>query len=312
MRITLFTFLFIATFSVYSQSELVERVANESCSCIGEIRIDIKEEKKYEKIKECITSANMTVQLLNGLGIEKSLDSISKSEDVVDSVMAKGDKEIIIDIDKDYKEIEEYLLKNCAAMKTLMASRDLKNRHSVSRKKKAKKAYDKGQMFFQEGKYAIAIQHYKNAVAIDPKFAFAWDMIGYSYRKLGEYDKAIENYQKSLEIDPKGKMPLINIAYAHEFKGDFDSAIEAMNNYIEIYPDEAEGYYGRARLYHKEQDYRSALDDMMKAYTLYNKVGSPYARDAESNLGLFYRELEEQNSLDLFFEMAKKHDIKVE
>ena len=312
MRIILFSLLSIYGFGAYSQSGVVEKVAKESCACIGEIKVDIKDEKKYKQIKECIGSANMTVQLLSGLGIEKTLDSISNGGEVVDSVLVNGDKEIIIDIDQNYKEIEEYLLRNCEAMKTLMASKDEKNKHSVSRKKKAKKAYDQGQMFFQEGKYAIAIEHYKNAVAIDPKFAFAWDMIGYSYRKLGDYDKAIENYEKSLEIDPKGKMPLINIAYAHEFKGDFDGGIEAMNHYISIYPEEAEGYYGRGRLYHKKQDYRRALDDMMKAYKLYTEVGSPYARDAESNLGLFYRELEGQSNLELFFEMAKKHDIKVD
>lgn len=300
-------------FSVYSYSQKtqLERVSNESCKCIKNIRIDIKEKKKFKEIKECITSANLSIQLLDGLGIEKKLDSVVSNNAQIDSVFVDGDREIIIDVDKDYREIEEYLLRNCEAMKTLMASRDLETRNSVSNRKKARKDYDRGQAFFSQGKYAIAIEHYKNAVNKDSKFAFAWDMIGYSYRKLGEYDRAIENYKKSLEIDPKGKMPLINIAYAYEFKEEYDNAISAMNNYIRIYPKEAEGYYGRGRLFHLKGDYENALDDTMNAYLKYIDAGSPYARDAEKNLGMFYNELEEAGKIDLFEKIAKKYNIKI-
>jgi cytochrome c-type biogenesis protein CcmH/NrfG len=37
----------------------------------------------------------------------------------------------------------------------------------------------------------------------DPEFAFAWDNLGISYRRLNNYDKAIDAYSKSIAIDPK-------------------------------------------------------------------------------------------------------------
>jgi cytochrome c-type biogenesis protein CcmH/NrfG len=34
----------------------------------------------------------------------------------------------------------------------------------------------------------------------DPEFAFAWDNLGISYRRLNNYDKAIDAYSKSIAI----------------------------------------------------------------------------------------------------------------
>ena len=307
--VLLMTFFFCV--NAFTQDQQVKRVSEEACPCIGEIRTDIKEKKKFKQIKECITSANISIQFLSSLGIQKSLDSLQKNELEIDSLSLKSDKEILIDIEKDYEQIEEYLLRNCESMKVLMASRDVERRKSVSNKEKARIDYDLGQRFFSEGKYAIAIEHYKNAVKRDSRFAFAWDMIGYSYRKLNDYDNAILNYQKSLEIDPKGKMPLINIAYAYEYKEDYDSAIDAMNNYIKIYPKDAEGYYGLGRLFHLKQDYRNALDNTMKSYLMYKELNSPYARDAEHNIALFYNNLKELDQLEIFEEIAKKYNIQI-
>ncbi|RDY59865.1 tetratricopeptide repeat protein [Flagellimonas nanhaiensis] len=306
--------VFLTSANSFAQNQ-IEQISKEACPCIGGISTGIKEKKKFKKIKECISSSILTVQMKNSLlkmtsKVKDTLDHYASSE-LPDSLQIKDENNIIIEMDKDYDEVEEHLLRNCDAMKTLMASSDVESRNSVSNKKNAKEHYDKGQMFFSEGKYAIAIEHYKNAVEEDSKFAFAWDMIGYSYRKLEEYDKAIHNYEKSLEIDPKGKMPLINIAYAYEYKNDLDNAIKAMNNYIEVYPDEAEGYYGRGRLYHLEGDYEQALDDTMKAYIIYSKMNSPYARDAEHNLGMFYNELKEAGRLEIFETIAKKHNIQI-
>ena len=309
----LFTMTFFVLIEVFSQSdkEQMIKVAKESCGCIGEISTAIKEKKKYKKIKDCINSANIRVQFLDGLGIKSSSDSTGIVILQVDSVLLTEDRDVKIDIDRNYREIEEHLLRDCESMKTLMASRDQTNRKSFSRKKSAKEHYDTGQHFFSQGRYTIAIEHYKNAVAEDEKFAFAWDMLGYSYRKLGDYDSAIQYYTKSLEIDPKGKMPLINMAYAYEYKEDFESAIQVMDDYINLYPNEGEGYYGRGRLFHKLGDYPNALEDTMKSYLMYNEVNSPYARDAEYNLVLFRDELKEKNQLGLFCETAKKYNIKI-
>jgi cytochrome c-type biogenesis protein CcmH/NrfG len=52
----------------------------------------------------------------------------------------------------------------------------------------------------------------------DPEFAFAWDNLGISYRRLNNYDKAIDAYSKSIAIDPKWINAATNIAVAYIHK----------------------------------------------------------------------------------------------
>ncbi|MCL6266717.1 tetratricopeptide repeat protein [Flagellimonas myxillae] len=315
MKLRLFLLLnFFLVLGMTAQTDEVEQVAGEACPCIAEIETTIKETKKFKQIEECISSSILAIQLKSSfLGtLEKTADTLNSlpKSDRPDSLLVEGG-DITIEADKNYDEIEEYLLRNCDAMKLLMSSRDLKSENSVSNRKRAQVLYDKGQVFFQKGKFKDAIREYKKALKVDDKFAFAWDMLGYSHRKLGEYDEAIKYYRKSLEVDPKGKMPLINIAYAQEFKKDYNAAIEAMDHYIGVYPDEAEGYYGRGRLFHLQKDYNRGLDDMFRAYLMYKSEGSPYAQDAEHSIGLFYNDMKEEGKLELFNEIAKKHNIEI-
>ena len=48
---------------------------------------------------------------------------------------------------------------------------------------------------------------YEKALEIDPVFAFAWDNLGLTYRRLEKYDLALDAYRKSLELVPNGFMP---------------------------------------------------------------------------------------------------------
>lgn len=316
MRFGLFQLLcFITVNSVVSQTTGIEKVSDEACNCISNIKTTIQETTKFERIKECISASILSEQLQNSLlnSLEKTTDTLASysAENLPDSLQIEEEGDIVINADKNYKEIEEHLLRSCEPMQILLSSRDLKSENSISNRKRAQVLYDKGQLFFEKGQFENAIREYRKALKVDENFAFAWDMLGYSYRKLGEYDEAIKYYRKSLEIDPKGKMPLINIAYASEFNKDYPGAIKAMDNYINVYPNDAEGYYGRGRLYHLTKDYKNGLNDMFKAYLMYKEANSPYAQDAEHSIGLFYRDMQKEGKIELFNKIAKKHNIEI-
>ena len=289
-------------------------VSKEACSCLYDVDVSLAREARYEKIELCISTAIVNYQVKDSMfdNVERAMDSLSKQGRLtdIDSLSIAGENVIIVD--KNYKEIEEVLLRDCSSMKTLMTSDVAKSEVSVSDKKKAREFYDAGQAYFGKEDYLNAIKAYRKAVRKDRTFAFAWDMLGYSYRKNNEYEKAIECYEKSLELDPNGRMPLVNIPIAHAYLKNYDAAIESYKKLITIFKDDPEGYYGIGRIYHIKGDYENALDNTMKAYNLYNEINSPYARDAEANLGLYYRELSKKNQLDLFKKMAKKHNIQVE
>ena len=52
------------------------------------------------------------------------------------------------------------------------------------------------------GKYDDAIEILEDIVDDNPKNADAWNLMGYSHRKLGEYDDALEYYGKALKLKP--------------------------------------------------------------------------------------------------------------
>jgi tetratricopeptide (TPR) repeat protein len=295
-------------------SEYVKGVSKLACECIGKIDINTDQKKKSEEIVSCIKQSNTTYQIEQSFAptLEKIKDSLSKTtQKGTDTIQVKGG-ETAINSDKSYEEIEEYLYENCTQLKEIYFSDNEKHENSISDKKKAMKFYDQGVEAYDNQDYKKAIKLYKKAVRNDKNFAFAWDNLGLSYRRLEQFDKAIECYETSLKLDPKGKMPLMNIAVAHSLNEDFESAKKYYKIYSGYYENDPEGYYGIGRLYFIEKDYSPALDNMIRAYILYNQMKSPYYLDAQKHIAIMYNELKKQGKLEVFNQMAKKHKLEVE
>lgn len=53
------------------------------------------------------------------------------------------------------------------------------------------------------GNYTSAILYLEKSITKYPKNTDAFNMLGYSYRKLGKNEEAFENYNNALELDPK-------------------------------------------------------------------------------------------------------------
>jgi tetratricopeptide (TPR) repeat protein len=115
------------------------------------------------------------------------------------------------------------------------------------------------QFLFGQQDFEGAITHLKHATDINPDFAPAYNMLGYSYRSLdklddartafetyvslvpnepnphdsyaellmemGDYDTSIENYRKALDIDPHFASAYIGISTDYALKGDTDQAL---------------------------------------------------------------------------------------
>ncbi len=316
MKKTLLLFFVFSSSFGFSQEDQAtfEKITEDACARLSNVSLNLPREERYASIKEEITMSILEQQVLDNMleGTTKALDSLIQNGDFkkTDTLTLPGKRNVII-VDKDYEKIERYLLKNCDRMKLLMSNDEESSEVSVSDKKKALEYYDEGQVFFQKGAYDDAIKSYKKALRKDKTFAFAWDMLGYSYRKNENYKEAIKAYDKSLALDPKGKMPLTNKPIAYAMLGNLDKAIEGYQDYIALFPEDPEGYYGIGRIYHAKGDYENTLDATMNAYILYKEIQSPYVRDAEANLSLYYGELKEKNKLDIWNKVAKKYNIQI-
>jgi tetratricopeptide (TPR) repeat protein len=78
---------------------------------------------------------------------------------------------------------------------------------------KAKKDLEKGKAKNAEKKFRRALERVENAVALDERYYEAWNLVGYTARKLDDYDRAFAAYEKCLAIK-------FDYAPAHEYLGE--------------------------------------------------------------------------------------------
>jgi tetratricopeptide (TPR) repeat protein len=299
--------------NIFSQKALKEtllsEVSSSTCNCIDSIKITNKSKKEIaEAISTCIDKQAGAYQLG------------AKLFSVKDSVTVNGGNnqiDVSINIDKNsneyrqyYFEMERYLMKNCTAIKAKIAADEKENDKSVSSNPKAMELYTKGIKEAEKENHKKAIDYFESALKIDDQFAFAWDNLGLSYRKLGNYEKALEAYKKSIEIDPKGAMPLQNIAIVYQYQKEYQKAIESYQKLIDLDKNNPEIYYGIGQVYaFYLKDYEKALDNMCKAYNLYIEQKSPYRTDAESIINTIYSEMKKIGKEAQFNKILKANNI---
>ena len=75
------------------------------------------------------------------------------------------------------------------------------------------KNFDRGQQSFRDGDWQEAVSYFKKAVSDDAKNAEAYNLMGYSYRRMGEADPAFDAYAKALDLEPRHRG-------AHEYLGE--------------------------------------------------------------------------------------------
>lgn len=108
----------------------------------------------------------------------------------------------------------------------------------------------KGLNASQEGKYSVAIGHFLNAYAIDPKEPYTLRELALNYGQSGDYKNAEKFYLEFLEIMPNDSNVTYNLGiiyynqkrYAESI--DLLSKISAENNTIDIISLKAYNYYG--------------------------------------------------------------------
>jgi tetratricopeptide (TPR) repeat protein len=67
---------------------------------------------------------------------------------------------------------------------------------------KAKKDLTDGKTKNADKKFSRALDRGQRAVELDPKYAEAWNLVGYAARKLRQYDRALAAYGKCLALKP--------------------------------------------------------------------------------------------------------------
>ena len=91
--------------------------------------------------------------------------------------------------------------------------------------------------------YDVAIEHYSNVLALNPRMATAYSHRGHAYYDRGEYDSAIADYEQALSFDPQNDAVYHNLGLAYAGKGDYREAIQFYDQALELNPDRYTRYY---------------------------------------------------------------------
>jgi tetratricopeptide (TPR) repeat protein len=67
---------------------------------------------------------------------------------------------------------------------------------------KAKKELEDGRAKKAEKRFQRALEHCEKAVQFDERYHEAWNLLGFTARKLGDYPKAFKAYERCLAIKP--------------------------------------------------------------------------------------------------------------
>ena len=169
------------------------------------------------------------------------IDEAVKNEDNV----SPGEKDLINFLSA---QITGDQLKQKVAVNNLLTSYPMNKRvHALA-----------GDYYYNIQDYQSALAHLKQAIALDSKYAPAYNMLGYSESelknydeaeqafktyitlipnnpnpydsyaelllKMGQYDESIDQYKMALEKDPDFTVSLIGIGNNYVFKGNFDEA----------------------------------------------------------------------------------------
>jgi tetratricopeptide (TPR) repeat protein len=134
-----------------------------------------------------------------------------------------------------------------------------------------------------------AVSYYDCAIAVDRKFAGAYNNRGAALAQKGDLNGAIADFTKAIEINPKDATAYNNRGNVHTEKGDLNSAIADFDKAIQINPKHPHAYNNRGAARSNKGDFAGAIADYDRAIKINPKDAEAYNNRgaARSNKGDF-------------------------
>ena len=127
-----------------------------------------------------------------------------------------------------------------------------------------------------------AVEAYEQVLAVDPRYAAAWNNLGLLQHRMGHYDKAGRCYREALDADPSCVQAAFNLGALQEDLGDLASAVAWYRRALEMDPDYADAHFNLAGALGRASRPEAAAVHWRRYLEL--DLGSPWTEIARSHL----------------------------
>ena len=143
--------------------------------------------------------------------------------------------------------------------------------------------YNRGDTFFDLGKFEDAIQDYNKAIDLNPNNASYYYNRGTTFANLEKFEDAIQDYNKAIDLNPNDESVYYNRGVAFIYLNEYEKAIENLSKAIDLNPNKDSTYYNRGIAFTNLSDSEKAIKDFNKAIDLNSNNASYY-----NNRGTLY------------------------
>jgi tetratricopeptide (TPR) repeat protein len=106
--------------------------------------------------------------------------------------------------------------------------------------------FNMGGYYFGQQDYAAAIEHYKKATELAPRYSPAYNILGYAYRQRGDYPNAEQAFKKYIELIPRDPNPYDSYAELLLKMGRFEESLAQYAKALSIEPNFVASHLGRS------------------------------------------------------------------
>jgi tetratricopeptide (TPR) repeat protein len=132
---------------------------------------------------------------------------------------------------------------------------------------RARKEFDKANQFVTKGNWQRAIERLNKAIAIDPRYAQAYNNLGVAYGHLGDRVRNIEALQKAISLNDHFAPAYLNLARIAIVDRDFPQAEVLLNKATAIDPGDAQILRALANMELLNHHYEQALATCRRAHS---------------------------------------------